>query len=325
MNRLEEMLASHEYLLADGAMGTMLMSLGLGQGSAPERWNVSNPDQVQSVHQVYVEAGSNIILTNSFGGTRFRLKLHNLQDQVTALNRTAAKVAREVADAAARPVAVGGSMGPSGELFEPMGKLTFDAARDAFAEQAAALAEGGVDVLWIETMSDLQEVQAAVAGVRSVTDLPVVTTMTFDTHGRTMMGVTPVQALEAMEKLGPVALGGNCGNGPAEIEGVIAAMHAADPGATLVAKSNAGIPEYIDGVLTYSGTPEVMARHAIRARSLGATIIGACCGSTAAHIRAMAEALASEEVVPVNIEELPQRPPAEARRERRTRRRGRQR
>lgn len=328
MNRLQELLASHAYLLADGAMGTMLMSLGLGQGHAPERWNISHPDKVQSVHQLYVEAGSHIILTNSFGGTRFRLKLHGLQDQVPALNRTAAEVARTVANGASRPVVVGGSMGPSGELFEPMGTLTFDLARDAFAEQAAALAEGGVDVLWIETMSDLQEVQAAVAGVRSVTDLPIVTTMTFDTHGRTMMGVTPVQALEAMEELDPIALGGNCGNGPAEIEGVIAAMHAADPEATLVAKSNAGIPEYVEGVLTYSGTPEVMARHAVLARNLGARIIGACCGSTAAHVRAMAEALASEDMVPVSVEDLEdlsERAEPKTPRKRRPRRRRRQR
>jgi methionine synthase I (cobalamin-dependent) len=325
MNRFESLLSENPYLLADGAMGTMLMAAGLDQGQAPERWNVDHPDRVQAVHRSYIEAGSNIILTNSFGGSPFRLKLHGLQDRVAALNRAAAQVAREVADGMSRPVAVGGSIGPSGELFEPLGALTFEAAREGFAEQAAALAEGGVHVLWIETMSDLREVQAAALGARDVTDLPIVTTMTFDTAGRTMMGTTPVQALEAMRELGPAALGGNCGNGPAEIEGVIQAMHAADPSAVLVAKSNAGIPEYLNGELTYSGTPEVMAEHAVRVRALGATIIGACCGSTPQHVRAMAEALKNSPEGPLEGDELatPETPRVEqpARRQRRRKRR----
>jgi 5-methyltetrahydrofolate--homocysteine methyltransferase len=264
-------------------------------------------------------------LTNSFGGSRFRLKLHGLEGQVHELNHTAARLAREAADAAGSDLVVAGSMGPSGELFEPMGMLNFDQARDGFAEQAAALAEGGVDVLWIETMSDLQEVQAAVMGARSATDLPVVTTMTFDTNGRTMMGVTPVQALEAMLQLDPVALGANCGNGPDEIETVIRAMHAADPSAMLVAKSNAGIPEYVDGILKYNGTPEVMAHHAVRALHLGATIIGACCGSTPAHVRAMAQALQAAPAQPVGeveaTEAADEKEPTRRPRQRRHRRR----
>lgn len=251
-----------------------------------------HPDRVRAVHQGYIQAGAQIILTNSFGGSRFRLQLHGLQDRVIELNRIAAELAREEADAASHPVVVGGSMGPSGELIEPLGTLTTAEARAGFAEQAAALAEGGVDVLWIETMSDLREVQAAIEGARSVTDLPLVTTMTFDTRGHTMMGVSPVQALEALREFCPIALGANCGNGPAEIEKVIAAMHTADPDVVLVAKSNAGIPELVNGEVVYNATPEVMAGYAVRVRALGARIIGACCGSTPDHIRAMAEALA---------------------------------
>jgi len=327
MNTFESLLSTSDYLLADGAIGTMLMSLGLDHGEAPEKWNLTHPDKVRIVHRSYIQAGARIILTNSFGGSRFRLKLHNLQDRVSELNRIAAELARAEADAAPDPVAVAGSMGPSGELFEPMGTLTFDEARDGFAEQAAGLVEGGVDVLWIETMSDLQEVQAAVMGARAVSDLPVVTTMTFDTNGRTMMGVSPVQALESVSELGPIALGGNCGNGPGEIEGVIHAMHSADPAAILVAKSNAGIPEYVDGVLTYSGTPEVMARYALRARGLGAKIIGACCGSTPEHVRAMAEALANGKIEAVlnedDLESVHSIPPQREDRQRRRRRRGR--
>lgn len=292
MNILESLLASNRYLLADGAMGTMLMAAGLEQGDPPEEWNVLHPDRVRAVHRGYIKAGSQIILTNSFGGSRFRLELHDLQDRVTELNWAAAEVARAEADVASHDVVVGGSMGPSGELLEPLGVLTFEEARDGFAEQAAALAEEGVDVLWIETMSDLKEVQAAVEGARSVSDLPVVITMTFDTHGHTMMGTSPEQALEALRELAPIAIGGNCGNGPAEIEGVIEAMHTADPDIVLVAKSNAGVPELVDGEITYRGTPEVMAGYAVRVRELGARIIGACCGSTPEHVRAMAEALA---------------------------------
>lgn len=293
LNTFESLLASNPYLLADGAMGTMLMSAGLEHGEAPEGWNLSHADKVRAIHRDYLQAGSKIILTNSFGGSHFRLERHGLQDRVAELNRAAAELARAEADAAPHPVAVAGSVGPSGELIEPMGLLSFNQARDGFAEQAAALVDGGVDVLWIETMSDLQELQAAVMGARAVSDLPIVTTLTFDTNGRTMMGVSPVQGLRAMRELGVAALGGNCGNGPAEIEDVIKAMHAADPDVVLVAKANAGIPEYVDGELCYSGTPEVMARYALRVRNLGAKIIGGCCGSTPDHIRAMAQALAN--------------------------------
>lgn len=293
MSLLQSLLASQPYVLADGAMGTMLMNAGLEHGDPPEEWNVVHPDRVRVVHAGYIDAGSQIILTNSFGGTRYRLGLHGLQDRVTELNRAAAEVARSAAGAASRPVVVAGSMGPTGALIEPLGTLTPDDARSAFAEQAAALAAGGVDVLWIETMSDLREVQAAVEGVRSVINLPIVTTMTFDTRGHTMMGVSPAQALKALREYHPLALGGNCGNGPAEIEGVIEAMHAEDPDRALVAKSNAGIPELVKGDIVYSGTPEVMADYARRVRELGATIIGACCGSTPEHVRAMAQALSS--------------------------------
>jgi methionine synthase I (cobalamin-dependent) len=293
MNAFQSLLASRSYLLADGAMGTMLMSIGLGQGEAPEEWNLSHPDRIRVIHRDYIAAGSHVILTNSFGGNRFRLQRHGLQDRVAELNVAAAALARAEADAALGHVAVAGSIGPSGELIEPMGLLSFAQAQGGFAEQAAALVEGGVDALWIETMSDLQELQAAVMGARSVSHLPLVTTLTFDTNGHTMMGVGPVQGLEAMRELKVAALGGNCGNGPAEIEEAIRLMRATDPNVPLVAKANAGIPEYVDGELCYSGTPDVMARYALRVRDLGAKIIGGCCGTTPTHVRAMARALAN--------------------------------
>lgn len=297
MNKLQELLEKEGRLLLDGAMGTMLMAAGLEQGAPPEGWNVEHPDRVRAVHRAYIEAGSNIILTNSFGGTRFRLKLHSLQDRVAELNRAAATVARAEADAAGRPVLVGGSIGPTGELFTPMGTMTFEEARAAFAEQAAALDEGGVDILWVETMSDLEEVRAAVEGAKSVSNLPVAATMTFDTHGHTMMGVSPAKALEVMSSFGLAALGANCGNGPAEIEEVIETMHSLSPDTILIAKSNAGIPHWVDDELYYDGTPEVMGEYTKRVFGLGASLIGGCCGSSPAHIKAMGEALQGAEML----------------------------
>ncbi len=279
-------------IVADGAMGTMLFALGLQQGDSPELWNVERPDAVRSVHRGYIEAGAQVILTNSFGGSRLRLARHDLADRAAELNRAAAHVARAEADAASDPVVVAGSMGPTGALLEPLGNLPFEEAVAAFAEQAQALADGGADVLWIETMSDLEEVRAAVEGARrGAPDLPLVTTMTFDTGGRTMMGVTPEKAAQTLGGYGPLALGGNCGTGPDELEAAIAHMHAAAPAAVLVAKANAGVPRVVEGRAIYAATPEDMAAYARRVRAAGARIIGACCGSTPAHVRAIAAAL----------------------------------
>lgn len=289
---LRELLAANETIVIDGAMGTMLFSLGLKNGESPELWNVDQTDKVRSVHRAYIEAGAQVVLTNTFGCNRLRLGMHNLGNRVRELNLAAVHLARAEADVAGKPVAVGGSMGPTGQLLDPNGSLEFDEAADIFAEQARALQEGGVDVYWIETMSDLEEVRAAVEGCRKAApEIPLVTTMTFDTHGRTMMGVTPQKALETLSQLGVVALGGNCGNGPQEIQGVIEKMHTANPQTVLIAKANAGLPRMEAGTAVYDGTPEVMAEYAVKVRKLGARIIGACCGSTPRHIQAMAQAL----------------------------------
>lgn len=317
MNALEQLLQTQETILADGATGTTLMALGLTQGDPPEEWNLKHPDRIRQMHRSFIEAGSQIILTNTFGGTRFRLKLHNLHGRVHELNLAAARLARAEADAADRLVAVGGSMGPSGEILRPIGELDFDDAKAGFAEQAAALAAGGVDVLWIETMSDINEMRAAAEGARSVTDLPLVVTMTFDTNGRTMMGVTPVQALEAIREYDPIALGGNCGNGPAEIEGVIQAMYSVGLDIPLVAKSNAGMPVLKDGHAHYAATPDEMGRYAVRVRNFGATIIGGCCGNSVDHIREMSHALAEAPIERVRFEPVVEET---ARKPRRTRR-----
>jgi 5-methyltetrahydrofolate--homocysteine methyltransferase len=291
---LQDLLAAGTPVVADGGMGTMLFSLGLAQGASPELWNVDHPDRIRSVHRGYIEAGAQIILTNSFGGNRIRLERHDLAGRTAELNAAAGRLARAEADAAPQPVVVGGSMGPTGQMLAPMGTLSFEEAVEVFAEQARALVAGGVDVLWIETMSDLEEVRAAHTACRQAApDVPVVTTMTFDTKGRTMMGVTPERALSTLGEFGVIALGANCGNGPDEIEGVIAKMSASGPAVPLIAKANAGLPHMVDGVAVYDATPDVMAAYARRVREHGAQIIGACCGSTPDHIRAIAGALKS--------------------------------
>ncbi len=278
-------------ILLDGAMGTMLMEAGLEEGNSPEKWNLIHPEKVKEVHRAYIQAGSRLILTNSFGGNPYRLEMHDLEDEVIQVNKAAAEHARAKAEAVSHMVVVAGSMGPTGKIFAPMGDLTFEEAREAFAEQARGLAEGGVDLFWIETMSDLEEVKAAVAGIRSVSDLPISATMSFDTHGHTMMGVTPEAALKTLTALDLASLGANCGTGPEELQEVIQKMSAANPDLPLVAKANAGIPQVVEGKVIYSGSPAMMAEYASQVRKLGARLIGACCGSTPEHIKAMAKAL----------------------------------
>ncbi|HLB48673.1 MAG TPA: betaine--homocysteine S-methyltransferase [Anaerolineales bacterium] len=294
MNKLQSLLDSSSIVMADGAMGTMLFEAGLKFGDPPEVWNVAHPELVRSVHRGYIDAGSKLILTNTFGGNRFRLGMHNLQSRVHDLNRTAAILLRAEVEAAGTGALVVGDIGPSGEILAPLGTLEYADAVEGFAEQAAALAAGGVDAFWIETMSALEEMQAAVEGVRKAApDMPVITTMTFDTRGHTMMGVSPEKAVKALCELGAAAVGGNCGNGPDEILAVIKKMHAANPTAILVAKSNAGMPELVNGKAVYKAKPDDMAQYAREIREAGARVIGACCGSTPAHLKAMAEVLLS--------------------------------
>lgn len=288
------MLASGGPILADGAMGTMLFAAGLQFGDPPEMWNVALPQGsiVRQIHRAYLDAGARIILTNTFGGNRSRLSLHGNERHVGEVNQMAAALARAEIEASGVDALVAGDIGPSGAIMAPIGTLDPDEAVDLFAEQAAALAAGGVDILWIETMSDLEEVRAAITGAkRAAPGLPLVATMTFDTRGRTMFGVKPEDALRALRDWGVDALGANCGNGPDEILPVVEKMRAVDPDVVLVAKSNAGMPELVDMKAVYRAEPPVMAEYATDARSRGATIIGACCGSTPAHIAAMATAL----------------------------------
>jgi 5-methyltetrahydrofolate--homocysteine methyltransferase len=280
-------------IVADGAMGTMLMANGLEFGDPPEVWNLEHPEIIRRVQRAYADAGAQILLTNTFGGNRLRLELHGREDRVDQLNRTAAVLSRVEANAADHPVIVAGDIGPTGQIMTAIGgTLTPEIARDVFAEQARALAAGGVDVFWVETMSDLSEAVAAIQGAKEAApDIPVIATMSFDTRGHTMMGVTPEQAAAALLDAGAVAIGGNCGNGPEELVPVIERMRAAFPDAILVAKGNVGVPTLVGMSAQYETTPETMADFALQFREAGANVIGACCGSTPPHVRAMAEAI----------------------------------
>ena len=294
-DRFARLLQERDWLLADGATGTNLFALGLQHGDSPELWNLDHPDRVRRHYRSFLDAGSDIILTNTFGGNRHRLKLHGAEDRVHEINKRAAELARAEADKLDRPVIVAGSMGPTGELFQPLGPLSPEDGEAAFAEQARALAAGGVDLLWIETLSAVDEVKAAVAGAGQA-GLPITTTLSFDTNGRTMMGVMPGQLAQLAHELSPrpVAYGGNCGVGAAELAIALENMSkAAQPGDILIAKSNCGIPEWNGDSIEYNGTPELMADYARIAVDCGARIIGGCCGTTPAHIARMRASLDS--------------------------------
>lgn len=304
-----DLIASKGYVIADGAMGTQLFEAGLDSGNPPESWNVDHPEKIRNVHRAYLHAGADLILTNSFGGNHFRLKLHSLQDQVYELNRAAAHNAKLAADEetgrSGRTVLVAGSMGPTGELLSPLGEMTVSKCEEAYAEQAEALTDGGADLLWIETMSDLAEAEAAVRGVRRASDLPVTVTMSFDTAGRTMMGLSAHMMSRRLETLDLAAIGANCGGLLADTEAAVVdiASNSKDSMADgtnplVISKPNAGIPEWKADAMAYNGNPQIMAASAHRMLTAGATILGACCGSTPEHIAKMSAVLSGAEPVP---------------------------
>ncbi|UYV39307.1 betaine--homocysteine S-methyltransferase [Rhodobacteraceae bacterium D3-12] len=285
-------LASRDWLMADGATGTNLFNMGLEAGDAPELWNVDHQDRITTLYKNAVDAGSDIFLTNSFGGNASRLKLHNAESRVRELNRAAAEIGRNVADKAGRTVIVAGSVGPTGDIMAPMGSLTHESAVEMFHEQAEGLKEGGADVLWLETISAPEE-YAAAAEAFALADMPWCGTMSFDTAGRTMMGVTSSDMATMVEKLpnAPLAFGANCGVGASDLLRTVLGFVAQGSERPIIAKGNAGIPKYHDGHIHYDGTPELMADYAVLARDCGAKIIGGCCGTMPDHLRHMREAL----------------------------------
>lgn len=291
-NPIDALLAEKGVLLADGATGTNLFAMGLEAGEAPELLNETAPDTITSLHQNFVDAGADIILTNSFGGTRHRLKLHHAHDRVYALNKRAAEIASAVAKKADRKVIVAGSVGPTGELLVPLGAMTYDEAVEAFAEQIEGLKAGGAEVAWIETMSAPDEIRAAAEAAIRV-GLPYTYTGSFDTAGRTMMGLLPKDIHGVVDGLSqtPLAVGANCGVGASDILASLLDMTEAKPEATVIVKGNCGIPEFRGAEIYYSGTPELMADYVRLAVDAGAKIVGGCCGTSFQHLAAMRKAL----------------------------------
>ncbi len=275
------------FLIKDGAMGTTLSTAGHQAGQSLELLNVEEPERVQAAHRGYVEAGSELIETNTFQGSRPALERHGLSDRTAELNRAGALLARE---AAGEAILVAGSIGPTGRILEPYGEYPESAAREAFAEQAAALADGGVDLLVVETFSAVEEIRLAIAAAAE-TELPVVASMAFDPVGRTAFGVTPEQAAEQMAAAGAAVVGANCGTiSPLEMVGILAKFKDATA-LPLSAQPNAGRPRPTESGVEFPEKPGPMADAAARFRELGVAIIGACCGSTPEHVAAIAARL----------------------------------
>ncbi|WP_299298381.1 betaine--homocysteine S-methyltransferase [uncultured Tateyamaria sp.] len=291
-NALTELLSRNGTLLADGATGTNLFAAGLMSGDAPELWNEQEPAKITALYKGAVDAGSDVFLTNSFGANASRLKLHDAGHRAFELSRIAAELARNVADRAGRTVIVAGSVGPTGEIMEPVGSLTHSDAVEMFHETAAGLKAGGADIGWLETISAPEEYAAAAEGFARA-ELPWVGTMSFDTAGRTMMGVTSTDMVDMVNALPnrPTAFGANCGTGASDLLRTVLGFASTGTEIPLIAKGNAGIPKYHDGHIHYDGTPALMADYAVLARDCGASIIGGCCGTTPEHLVAMRAAL----------------------------------
>jgi 5-methyltetrahydrofolate--homocysteine methyltransferase len=283
-----------EILVADGATGTSYQQMGLPIGVAPEEWVEEYPERVAGLHRAFIEAGSDIILTDTFGGTPLRLRETRFAGRAGELNRRAAELASQAA--AGTQVLVAGSMGPTGMLMEPLGELTASAAADAYAEQAAGLIEGGVDLLLLETFFALEEALAAIDGVRRVTPLPLVVSFSFDQGVRTMMGLSPTAMVKAIGPLGVAAIGANCGRSLDDMVKVVDELASVNAGIPLWIKPNAGLPRMDGDVALYDTSPETMAEFAERFMAAGVQIVGGCCGSSPAHVAAIAAAAAYHRV-----------------------------
>jgi len=288
MPSFTHLLAERTVLLADGATGTNYQNMGIEPGVAPEEWVFDAPDRVRELHRRFVEAGSDLLLTCTFGATAPRLADGPLAGRATEVNARAVELARE---AAGDDRLVAGSLGPTGQLVEPYGLLTRETAVDAYAEQARALAGAGADLLVLETFFALEEALWAVEGARSATDLPIVASFSFDQGTHTMMGLSPTDVVSAVAPLGVAALGANCGRSLEDTDAIVTEFLAAAPAVPLWVKPNAGVPRIVGDTVVYEADPEMLAEHVRAYVERGARIVGGCCGSTPEHIAAIARAL----------------------------------
>ena len=290
MNILDE-LKKNKILLSDGALGTLLQARGLQPGECPELWNITHKADVRSIAESYLLAGSDIIETNSFGGSRLKLSQYGLGDRVNEINKAAAVISRE---AAGDKKHVAGSVGPTGKMLL-MGDVTENELYEAFCEQAIALEQGGADIIIVETMSAIDEASIAVRAARGNTKCTVIITMTFsistENEYHTMMGVSPEEMVISMKEAGAHIIGSNCGNGIEDMIGIVRAIRTTDNKIPVIIQANAGIPELIDGVTVFRESPQMMASFVPELIKAGANIIGGCCGTTPDHIREMARVL----------------------------------
>lgn len=291
-NRFEQLLASSSApILLDGAMGTMLNSRGVSFGECFDALNLSNPALVEDIHRAYLEAGAQIILTNTFGANRYKLAEHGLADKVAEINRAGVETAHRAAQDSSKDALIAGDVGPLGVRLAPFGRVQPEQARQVFKEQIEALCAAGADLIAIETISDLNEIREAVAAARQACDLPVIASMTFTRDDRTLLGDTPEKVAQTLHEAGVDIIGVNCSSGPAQLLRILKKMRSAVPDARFAAKPNAGWPERVGGRIMYPASPDYFGEYARNFREAGAVLIGGCCGTSPEHIARMQEAL----------------------------------
>jgi len=305
MNLLE--ILTKKTLLADGAMGTMLHARGVGFDKCFDELNLTNPVAVADVHREYIEAGAELIITNTFGANRYKLSKHGLQDDVAEINRAGVELAKRVVAASFKDVLIAGDVGPLGVRIAPYGRVKLEEAREAFAEQIKALADAGADLIIIETMSDLYEIQEAIKAAKENSSLPIIASVTFTRDDRTLLGDDPAKVAHRLAIAGADVIGVNCSGGPSQLLRILKQMRQAEPNAKFWVKPNAGWPEQVSGRIMYPADADYFGEYALQFREAGANIVGGCCGTTPQHIAAMKKSLdALPAIVVTEISVLPE-------------------